>query len=117
MVSIGLFGIVLALVRGNAHGWTNASVAGSFVVGCLLLAGFVVWEFRCDHPMLDLRLFRRRGFTAVNVTALLFSFGMFGAIFFLIQFLQTVQGYSPLAAGVRVLPVDGHAHAPRPGDR
>jgi EmrB/QacA subfamily drug resistance transporter len=104
LASIGLFGIVLALVRGNAHGWTSPSVAGSFAVGCLSLAAFVAWELRCSHPMLDLRLFRRRGFTAVNVTALLFSFGMFGAIFFLIQFFQTVQGYSPLAAGIRILP-------------
>jgi MFS family permease len=54
--------------------------------------------------MLDIRLFRDRGFTSVNVTALLFSFGMFGSIFFLAQFLQTVQGLSPLAAGLRILP-------------
>ncbi len=104
LASTGLFGVVLALVRGNAHGWTSLSVAGSFALGCLALAGFVSWELRSRHPMLDLRLFRLRGFTAINVTALLFSFGMFGAIFFLIQFLQTVQGYSPLASGIRVLP-------------
>jgi predicted MFS family arabinose efflux permease len=54
--------------------------------------------------MLDIRLFRNRGFASVNVTAMLFSFGMFGSIFFLTQFLQTVQGLSPLAAGIRVLP-------------
>ncbi len=104
LVSTGLFGVVLGLVRGNAHGWTSSSVVASFVVGTLLLGAFVAWELRSDHPMLDLRLFANRGFTAVNVTAMLFSFGMFGSIFFLTQFLQTVQGYSPLAAGVRVLP-------------
>ena len=54
--------------------------------------------------MLPLRLFRRRGFAAINVSALLFSFGMFGSIFFLSQFLQTVQHYSPFAAGLRILP-------------
>ena len=57
--------------------------------------------------MIDLRMFENRGFTAVNLTGLLFSFGMFGAIFFLSQFLQTVQGYSPLGAGLRVLPWTG----------
>ena len=62
------------------------------------------WELRSTHPMLDIRLFRHRGFASVNVTAMLFSFGMFGAIFFLVQFLQVVQGLSPLAAGVRILP-------------
>ncbi len=104
LVSVGLFGVVLGLVRGNAHGWASPSVLGSFAVGAVALAGFIGWELRTDHPMLDIRLFRNRGFTAVNVTAMLFSFGMFGSIFFLTQFLQTVQGLSPLAAGIRVLP-------------
>src|ERR1700722_11132384 len=104
LVSVGLFGIVLGLVRGNAHGWTSASVLGSFVIGSIALAGFIAWELRSSHPMLDIRLFRNRGFASVNVIAMLFSFGMFGSIFFLTQFLQTVQGLSPLAAGIRVLP-------------
>ena len=104
VVSTGLLGVVLGLVEGNSHGWTSTLVLTSFVVGVLALIGFAAWELRSDHPMLDIRLFRDRGFTSVNITAMLFSFGMFGAIFFLVQFLQTVQGLSPLAAGVRVLP-------------
>ncbi len=104
LVSTGLFGVVLGLVRGNSTGWTSTSVIASFVAGAVILAAFIVWELRSDHPMLDIRLFKNRGFTTVNVTAMLFSFGMFGSIFFLTQFLQTVQGLSPLAAGVRVLP-------------
>ena len=104
LASVGLFGVVLGLVRGNAHGWTSPSVVASFVVGTVTLCAFVAWELHSDSPMLDIRLFARRGFAAVNVTAMLFSFGMFGAIFFLTQFLQTVQGYSPLEAGVRILP-------------
>jgi EmrB/QacA subfamily drug resistance transporter len=104
MVSAGLFGVVLGLVQGNSDGWTSHTVLGSFAVGVVALAAFVRWELRSTHPMLDIRLFRHRGFTAVNVTAMLFSFGMFGAIFFLVQFLQVVQGLSPLAAGVRILP-------------
>jgi EmrB/QacA subfamily drug resistance transporter len=104
LVSVGLFGVVFGLVRGNAHGWTSPSVLTSFVVGAVTLVAFVAWELRTDHPMLDIRLFARRGFASVNLTAMLFSFGMFGAIFFLTQFLQTVQGYSPLSAGVRILP-------------
>ena len=57
--------------------------------------------------MLPLKLFRRRAFSAVNVVALLMFFGMFGSIFFLSQFLQVVQHYSPFAAGLRVLPWTG----------
>ncbi len=109
LVSTGLFGVVFGLVRGNAHGWTSDGVLGSFAIGVAALAGFIWWELRSDHPMLDVRLFTNRAFAAVNVTAMLFSFGMFGSIFFLSQFLQTVQGYSPLSAGLRVLPWTGMA--------
>jgi EmrB/QacA subfamily drug resistance transporter len=107
LVSGGLFGIVLGLVRGNDSGWTSAGVLASFAVGAVLLAAFARWELRNDAPMLNLRLFKNRGFTAINLTAMLFSFGLFGSVFFLSQFLQTVQGYSPLGAGLRVLPWTG----------
>jgi EmrB/QacA subfamily drug resistance transporter len=107
LVSAGLFGVVFGLVRGNAHGWTSPGVVGSFAVGSLLLAIFSWWELHVDVPMLNLRLFQGRAFAATNITALLFSFGMFGSIFLLSQFLQTVQGYSPLGAGLRVLPWTG----------
>jgi EmrB/QacA subfamily drug resistance transporter len=107
LVSAGLFGIVYGLVQGNSHGWTSTSVLSAFGLGLVTLATFVWWELRIPEPMLPLRLFANRAFAAVNVTAMLFSFGMFGAIFFLSQFLQTVQGYTPLSAGLRVLPWTG----------
>ena len=107
LVSVGLFGVVFGLVEGNPHGWTSTEVLASFAVGVVGLAAFVWWELRTTDPMLPLRLFRNRAFAAVNVTAMLFSFGMFGSVFFLSQFLQTVQGYSPLGAGLRILPWTG----------
>jgi EmrB/QacA subfamily drug resistance transporter len=107
LVSAGLFGVVYGLVHGNGHGWTSTGVLSAFGLGVVGLATFVWWELRIEEPMLPLRLFKNRAFAAVNVTAMLFSFGMFGAIFFLSQFLQTVQGYTPLSAGLRVLPWTG----------
>jgi EmrB/QacA subfamily drug resistance transporter len=107
LVSAGLFGVVYGLVQGNSHGWSSTGVLASFGAGIVGLAAFVWWELRVDEPMLPLRLFKNRAFAAVNVTAMLFSFGMFGAIFFLSQFLQTVQHYTPLSAGLRVLPWTG----------
>src|SRR4029077_5304318 len=62
------------------------------------------WELRAPEPMLPMRLFRSRGFTITNAASLLMFFGMFGSIFLLAQFLQVVQGYSPLEAGIRTLP-------------
>jgi EmrB/QacA subfamily drug resistance transporter len=105
LASLGLFGIVLGVVRGNDHGWTSATVLPPLVIGALLMLAFAGWELRgAAEPMLPLRLFRSRGFTMTNMASLLMFFGMFGSIFLLAQFLQVVQHYSPLQAGVRTLP-------------
>jgi predicted MFS family arabinose efflux permease len=76
----------------------------SLAAGAVLMAAFLVREGRAKEPMLPLKLFRSRSFSAVNIAALLMSFGMFGSVFLLSQFLQTSMGYSPLAAGLRTLP-------------
>ncbi|HTX70420.1 MAG TPA: DHA2 family efflux MFS transporter permease subunit [Thermoleophilia bacterium] len=104
LASAGLFGIVWGLVRGNEHGWTSLGVAGPIAAGLALLGAFVLWERRASEPMVPLRFFRNRAFSAANVTSLLMSFGMFGSIFLLAQFFQIVQGYTPLQAGLRTLP-------------
>jgi EmrB/QacA subfamily drug resistance transporter len=107
LVSAGLLGVVFGLVRGNAHGWTSGQVLGSIIGGAILLAGFAAWELRAQSPMLPLRMFASRGFTATNVASFLFSAGMFGSIFLLAQFLQVAGHYSPLSAGLRTLPWTG----------
>ena len=104
LASAGLFGIVWGLVRGNSVGWGSAQIVGSLVAGAVLIAAFVAWERRTATPMLRMEFFRNRTFSLANVASLLMSFGMFGSIFFLAQFFQTVQGYSPLASGLRILP-------------
>src|SRR3954470_8960320 len=104
LVSAGLFGIVWGLVRGNSVGWSSAEIVGALVAGAVVLAAFVVWELRAEHPMLPMRFFRDRTFALANFASMLMSFGMFGSIFLLAQFFQTVQGYSPLGSGLRILP-------------
>jgi EmrB/QacA subfamily drug resistance transporter len=107
LASLGLLGIVLGVVRGNDHGWTSGTVLAPIVIGALLAAAFIAWELRAREPMLPMHLFRSRGFTMTNAASLLMFFGMFGAIFLLAQFLQVVQHYSPLEAGLRTLPWTG----------
>ena len=104
LASAGLLGIVWGLVRGNAHGWTSLGIVAPIVGGLVLLAAFVAWELRTPQPMLPMRFFRGRTFTLANVASLLMFFGMFGSIFLLAQFFQTVQGLSPLQSGLRILP-------------
>ncbi len=105
--SLGSLGIVFGLVRANQLGWGSAQVVASFAGGALLLAAFFARERRTSAPMLPLRLFSHRGFTFVNVASLFMSFGMFGSIFLLAQFMQTVQHLSPVSAGLRTLPWTG----------
>jgi len=104
LASAGLLGIVYGIVRGNELGWTSTTVLGSLIAGAILVAAFLAWEARAPQPMLPLRFFRSRGFSAVNAVSLSMYFGVFGSIFLLAQFFQVTQGYSPLEAGLRTLP-------------
>ncbi len=104
LASAGLFGIVWALINGNGEGWTSPVIVAAFVVGALLLAAFLLWERRAPAPMLPTRFFADRSFSLANVSSALMSFGMFGSIFLLAQFLQFVRFYSPLEAGAAILP-------------
>jgi EmrB/QacA subfamily drug resistance transporter len=104
LASVGLTGIVWGLVRGHGQGWTSPEIVLSLVAGALVFALFVLWELRTPEPMLPMRFFENRVFTLANVASLLMFFGMFGSIFLLSQFFQTVQGYSPFGSGLRILP-------------
>jgi EmrB/QacA subfamily drug resistance transporter len=104
LASGGLLGIVWGLVNGNADGWTSPGIVAALAGGAALLTAFVGWELRAREPMLPMRFFRDRAFAAANGASLFMYFGMFGSIFLLTQFFQTAQGYSPLEAGLRVLP-------------
>jgi EmrB/QacA subfamily drug resistance transporter len=104
LVSVGLFGIVWGLVRGNGVGWSSPEIVGSLVAGAIVTVLFIVWELRTDAPMLPIRFFRDRVFALTNLASLFMFFGMFGSIFLLSQFFQTVQGYSPFGSGLRILP-------------
>ncbi len=104
LASVGLLGIVWGLVRGNAQGWSSPEIVVSLAAGIVLVVGFVLWELRTETPMLPMRFFRNRTFAMTNLASLLMFFGMFGSIFLLAQFFQTVQGYSPFGSGLRILP-------------
>jgi EmrB/QacA subfamily drug resistance transporter len=104
LISVGLLGIVWGLVRGNSVGWTSPEIVASLVAGTVLVAAFAWWELRTPEPMLPLRFFRNRTFAFANIASLFMFFGMFGSIFLLSQFFQTVQGFSPFHAGLRILP-------------
>ncbi len=94
--------LIWALVRVADHGW-SAGVVG-VVLAAVLLAGLVGWERRAPAPMLPPRLFRNRGFTAAATASLLMSACLMAAVFLTAQYFQVALGYTPLAAGLRLLP-------------
>jgi EmrB/QacA subfamily drug resistance transporter len=94
------FGVVWALVRGNAAGWDSLEVLGAGLAGLALLTAFIAWELRADEPMLPLRFFRSRSFSAGGAATFLSYACLFGAVFFFAQFLQVGLGNGPLVAGL-----------------
>jgi EmrB/QacA subfamily drug resistance transporter len=97
-------GIVWGLVRGNAAGWGSVEVLAALAAGVLLAVAFVAWELRAREPMLPMRLFRSRAFSSGNASVFFLTASLFGAVFFMAQFLQTAQHHGPLDAGLRLLP-------------
>jgi EmrB/QacA subfamily drug resistance transporter len=104
LVSGAAFGIVWGLVRGNPAGWDSLEVVGTLAAGLLLVGAFIARELRAPEPMLPMRLFRSRAFSAGNAAIFFTLASLFGAVFFFAQMLQTALGYGPLDAGLRLMP-------------
>lgn len=104
LVSAGAAGLVWGLARTDEVGWRSTETVASVVLGTALLAAFLAWEHRSPAPMLPLRLFRSLTFTAAVGTGFLMIASLTAAAFLVSQYLQVVQGFSPLAAGLRILP-------------
>jgi EmrB/QacA subfamily drug resistance transporter len=106
LLSILALGCILwAIIEAPTHGWTSTDVLGVGLTGIAILAVFLVWELRCEHPMLNLNFFRARRFSAAAAAVSLGAFALFGALFVQTQFLQFDLRLSPLQAGVRILPL------------
>jgi EmrB/QacA subfamily drug resistance transporter len=103
--ALGLAGVVFATIEGPSRGWTNGLVLAGFGLGGALLVAFVAWELRNAHPMLDPRLFGRRGFRSGSLSITLQFFAMFGFFFGGLQYLQLVRGYSPFEAALALIPL------------
>jgi EmrB/QacA subfamily drug resistance transporter len=103
--TLGMTSIVYGLVEAGSKGWGDPVTVGSFAAGLALLAAFVFTERRVEEPILPLRLLANPTRTAANLARGLVYAGMYGLFFFLSQFLQDVQGYTPLRTGVAFLPM------------
>ena len=106
LLSIAGLGLLLwAIIEAPVRGWTSASVVGIGLGSLVVLAAFVGWEDHSPHPMLKLAFFSDRRFSIALSAECLGLFGLMGALFVSTQFLQFELGYSPLGAGLRILPI------------
>src|SRR5262245_47348004 len=101
---VGLGALLFGIIEGPTYGWTDPLVMGGFGLGVALLATFIAWELHTPNPMLDMRFFKNARFTAANSAITMTFFALFGSMFLMTQYWQFVHGYSPLGAGVRMIP-------------
>jgi MFS family permease len=103
LITAAACGLVWGLVQGNSAGWGSAQVVGSFAAGIALAIGFVRWELRAREPMLPMRFFRSRTFTAGNAAIFFVLASLFTDVFFFPQLLQAGLHYDVLGTGVRLM--------------
>ncbi|HEX3815155.1 MAG TPA: MFS transporter [Mycobacteriales bacterium] len=104
LVSAGAFGLVWGLIRGNGSGWTSAEVIAALAGGAVALVVFVGWELRTVAPLVPMRLFASRAFSAGNTAGFLLFASVFSGAFFFAQFLQVVLRHDPMATGLLLAP-------------
>jgi EmrB/QacA subfamily drug resistance transporter len=107
LVTGGVVALVWSLVRANDVGWSGLQTVGTLLVGCALLLAFVWWERRAQAPLAPMGLFRSQAFAVGTVTTFLMSGATFAAAFLITQEFQFARGYSPISAGLRLLPFFG----------
>jgi EmrB/QacA subfamily drug resistance transporter len=102
--ALGLFALSYALIEANNYGWTSTRILTAFAIAAVSLVAFVLLELHQRLPMLELSLFRNRGFAGANSVMLLVGLAMFGVFFYVSLYVQQVLGYSPVQAGASFLP-------------
>ena len=102
---LGLVALVYSVIEAPTAGWLSVSTVAGIALGLLIMAGFIAYELRQRHPLLDPRVFRHRGLSAGSLIILVQFFAFFGFIFLILQFLQIARGDSALVAAVSMLPM------------
>jgi EmrB/QacA subfamily drug resistance transporter len=101
----GLFALVYGLIEAPHRGWTSLTTTGTLLLAVLLLIGFLLWELRQEDPIMKLELFQSRNFTIATVMTVVTAFGIFGIFFPMTLFLQAGLGFSPMKAGLTLVPM------------
>jgi EmrB/QacA subfamily drug resistance transporter len=101
----GLFALVYGIIEAGLHSWTDPKVVVPLAAAAILLGIFAWWESHYEHAMLPLHFFKNMSFTGANVAIALIIFSLFGSLFFMSQYMQTILGFTALEAGIRLIPL------------
>lgn len=108
ITSTALLGVlVYTIIEAPARGWHSPATLSGFVAAAALTLAFVTIEQAAEHPMLDVRLFTDRRFSAASASVAVTFFALSGFIFLITQYFQVLRGLSPFSTGARILPVAG----------
>jgi len=102
----GLVLLVYAIISAGEVGWLTTEVLVAFAATAAVLSGFVLWERKAKTNMFPLEFFKNRSFSGATIALTLSSFALMGTMFFFSQYFQSVQGYSPLEAGLCMVPLN-----------
>jgi EmrB/QacA subfamily drug resistance transporter len=101
---VALASLLFGIIEGPSKGWEHSTVVGGFLVAAVAGVAFVLWELNTPNPMLQMAVFKNARFTAASLTITFVFFALFGSLFLMTQYWQLVHGYTPLQAGIRLLP-------------
>jgi EmrB/QacA subfamily drug resistance transporter len=103
--TVGMTSLVYGIVHAGDFGWSNSVTIMTVLAGIILLAGFIVNEWKVEDPIMPLRIFKSRGRSGSYSARTLYLGVMISFWFFLTQYLQVVKGFSPILAGIAFLPM------------
>jgi EmrB/QacA subfamily drug resistance transporter len=101
---VGLVALLFAIIEVPSKGWTSPDMAAALAIAVVFVGAFIAWELHTPNPMLDMRFYKNRRFSAANVAVTLTMFSLFGSLFLMTQYWQLVHSYTPLQVGVRLIP-------------
>ncbi|MCU1594220.1 MAG: drug resistance transporter, EmrB/QacA subfamily [Frankiales bacterium] len=105
LVTGALMTLVFALVKGNDYGWSDGRTVGLLAGAVVLLIAFAVVQARSANPLVPFRIFQNRSVLGADLGSLFIGAGIFAIFFFLILWMQQVNGYSPIRSGLAFLPM------------
>jgi len=104
LLCASLFGLMTGIADGQREGWTSDIIVLRLVIGALAGLGFILWELHTPRALLDVRIFKNVEFSAAAMIAFIFGAGMMGSTYIIPVFVQTIIGFTPLLAGLMMMP-------------